>query len=61
MSDQLIKIRLIRSGIGRPPKHRRTLDSLGLRKMNRTVTVKDTPEIRGMIRQISHLVDVQEG
>jgi large subunit ribosomal protein L30 len=61
MSDKLIKIRLIRSGIGRPPKHRRTLDSLGLRKMNRTVTVKDTPEIRGMIRQISHLVDVQEG
>ena len=56
----MIQITLIKSGIGRPPKHRRTLQSLGLTKMNRTITRKDTPEMRGMIRQISHLVEVKE-
>jgi large subunit ribosomal protein L30 len=60
MTEKMIQITLRRSGIGRPPKHRRTLSSLGLTKMNRTITRKDTPELRGMIRQISHLVEVTE-
>ncbi|MBU0513239.1 MAG: 50S ribosomal protein L30 [Proteobacteria bacterium] len=53
-----ISYRLVRSGIGRPEKHRRTLRALKLTKMNRTVTVEDTPSIRGMLRQVSHLVRV---
>ncbi|MBI5603670.1 MAG: 50S ribosomal protein L30 [Deltaproteobacteria bacterium] len=60
MTKKMIQITLSKSGIGRPPKHRRTLQSLGLTKMNRTITRKDTPELRGMIRQISHLVEVKE-
>jgi len=60
MTEKMIKITLRKSGIGRPPLHRRTLSSLRLTKMNRTITRKDTPEIRGMIRQISHLVEVSE-
>jgi large subunit ribosomal protein L30 len=60
MNEKMIKITLIKSGIGRPPKHRRTLGSLRLTKMNRTIIRQDTPELRGMIRQISHLVEVQE-
>lgn len=60
MSEKMIRITLRQSGIGRPPKHRRTLASLGLRKINQTVVRQDTPEMRGMIRQIAHLVEVQE-
>jgi large subunit ribosomal protein L30 len=60
MSEKMIQITLRKSGIGRPPKHRRTLTSLGLTKLNRTVVRRDTPEIRGMIRQVSHLVEVKE-
>ena len=60
MNEKMIRVTLVKSGIGRPPKHRRTLSSLGLTKMNRTIIRQDTPEMRGMIRQISHLVDVKE-
>ena len=56
----MIQITLRKSGIGRPTKHRRTLKSLGLTKMNKTITREDTPALRGMIRQISHLVEVKE-
>jgi large subunit ribosomal protein L30 len=60
MAEKMISITLCKSGIGRPPKHRRTLQSLRLTKMNRTVIRQDTPELRGMIRQIAHLVEVKE-
>jgi large subunit ribosomal protein L30 len=59
MSGQL-KLKLIRSHIGRPSTHRAVLSGLGLTKMNRTVTLKDTPEIRGMIRKVEHLIEVVE-
>ena len=59
MAKQLA-ITLRRSCIGRPEKHRRVAVGLGLRKMNRTVIRIDTPEIRGMIRRISHLLEVRE-
>ena len=55
-----LKITQIRSTIGRPPKHRRTVRALGLTKINKTVIQKDTPGIRGMIKQVSHLVKVGE-
>jgi large subunit ribosomal protein L30 len=57
---KMIQITLRKSGIGRPPKHRRTLQSLGLTKINKTITRIDTPALRGMIRQIFHLVEVKE-
>jgi large subunit ribosomal protein L30 len=59
MSKEL-QITLIKSGIGRPQKHRLTLKSLGLNKLNKTVVVKDTPQVRGMVNKVSHLLRVVE-
>ncbi len=59
MSGKL-KITLRKSVVGRPKKHRMTVESLGLRKLNRTVVLKDTPCVRGMIRKVPHLLEVEE-
>ena len=50
----------VKSGIGSTMKIRATLTGLGLTKMQKTVTRKNTPEIRGMIRKVQHLVRVEE-
>ncbi|NVM56938.1 MAG: 50S ribosomal protein L30 [Desulfobacterales bacterium] len=58
--SKALKITLKRSIIGRPEKHRRVVQSLGIRKLNRTVVLKDTPTVRGMVRKVSHLLEVEE-
>lgn len=55
-----IKVTLKRSGIGRAQYFTRVLHGLGLHRLNQTVTLQDTPEIRGMINKVSHLVVVVE-
>jgi len=55
-----LKITQIRSNIGRPEKQRKILRGMGLGKLNRTVVLNNTPEIRGMIKKVSHLVSVEE-
>ncbi len=55
-----IAITQIRSAIGRKATQRRTLRALGLRKIGQTVIKDDRPEIRGMVRAVSHLVKVEE-
>jgi large subunit ribosomal protein L30 len=55
-----LKITLVKSMIGRPEKHRKVLRGIGLRKMNKTVQLEDTPATRGMINVVSHLVSVEE-
>lgn len=55
-----IAVKQIRSGIGRQKKHRRTLEALGIKRHQQTVIHNDTPAIRGMISQISHMVEVTE-
>ena len=55
-----IKVTLKRSGIGRDKYFTKVLQGLGLRRLNQTVTLKDTPEIRGMINKVSHLVAIEE-
>lgn len=55
-----IEITQVRSGIGRPGNHRRTLRALGIKRHQQSVIQNDTPAIRGMIEQISHLVSVRE-
>lgn len=55
-----VKITLVRSMIGRPERHRRVLRGMGLNRLNKTVELKDTPEIRGMINKVSHLVSTEE-
>jgi large subunit ribosomal protein L30 len=58
MSDNL-KITLVKSPIGRPGKHRKVLEGLGLTKLNKTVVRKNTPEIRGMVGKVSFMVSVE--
>jgi len=54
-----IKVTLKKSQIGSTKKVRATLVGLGLTKTNKTVVRKDTPEIRGMLRKVGHLVEVE--
>lgn len=55
-----LKITWKRSAIGRAPKQKATVQALGLRRLNHTVTHEATPQIRGMVRAISHLLLVEE-
>lgn len=57
---QMVRITLVKSPIGYAENQRATVRSLGLRKMNASVTHKATPQIRGMINTVSHLVKVEE-
>ncbi|MCA9736156.1 MAG: 50S ribosomal protein L30 [Gemmatimonadetes bacterium] len=54
-----IEVKQVRSGIGRPANHRRTLAALGLKRHQSSVVHDDTPAIRGMIHQVRHLVEVR--
>jgi large subunit ribosomal protein L30 len=54
-----IKIKQIKSRIGASVDQKRTLDALGLQKLNHTVEKEDTPALRGMIRKVHHLVTVE--
>ena len=53
-----IKVTLVKSGIGRNEKIRRTLTGLGLTKLNKTVELQNTPSIRGMINKVAFLVRI---
>lgn len=55
-----IKVTLVRSTIGALPKHKKTVEALGLRKMNSSNIHEDNAAIRGMVKQVSHLVKVEE-
>jgi large subunit ribosomal protein L30 len=55
-----IEITQLRSGIGRKTKHRATLRALGIKRHQHSVIQDDTPAIRGMVNQISHMVSVRE-
>lgn len=59
MSGKL-KVTLVKSEIGRPEKHRKILRGIGLKKLNKMVELDNTPSIQGMIRKVSHLVNVEE-
>lgn len=54
----MIKIKLVKSPIGRPETHRKTIQALGLRKIGQVVEKNDTPQIRGMIHQVNYMVEV---
>lgn len=55
---ETVRVTLVKSGIGRGKKISETLRGLGLTKMNKTVELKNTPAIRGMINKVSFLVKV---
>jgi large subunit ribosomal protein L30 len=53
-----LRVKQVRSGIGHPAVHRRTLRSIGLRHHQDVVVVSDTPAMRGMLNQVRHLIEV---
>ena len=59
-TKSMIGITLTRSPIGRPYRQKDIVRGLGLRKLHQTVIRQDTPEIRGMIAKIPHLIEVRE-
>jgi large subunit ribosomal protein L30 len=60
MSENKLKITLVKSAIGYQQRQKRTLRALGLRRINQSVYHDDTPAIRGMINAVGHLVTVEE-
>lgn len=56
-----LRITLVKSPIGYREKQRRTVQALGLRRLGASVTHRDTPQIRGMVAKVRHLVRVEEG
>jgi len=58
--EKTIKVKWRRSVIGRPGNQRKTIQGLGFRRLNQTLTLPDRPEIRGMIDRVSHLLEVLE-
>ena len=55
-----IKVTQVKSGIKKPLRQKRTLEALGLRKLHQTIEVEATPQIRGMVAKVLHLVVVEE-
>ncbi len=61
MSNKTVRVKQVKSKIGFDRKQRQTLRGLGLRRINHTVELEDTPAVRGMIYKVRHLVMVVEG
>lgn len=59
MANATIKVTLFKSVVGRLPNHRACVKGLGLRRINHTVEVEDTPAVRGMINKVSYMVRVE--
>jgi large subunit ribosomal protein L30 len=55
-----VRVTLVRSAIGFSLRHKATLRALGLRRLNHTVELADTPQLRGMLSKVARLVEVQE-
>ena len=55
-----IRIKQVRSGIGRPIRQKRTLQALGIKRMNHQLEVEATPQILGMVEKVKHLLEVEE-
>ena len=56
----MLKITKVKSVIDRPERQKRTMEALGLKKLNATVELDATPQILGMVRKVNHLVKVEE-
>jgi len=55
-----LRITWVKSAIGQPKRQKQTIRALGLRKLHQTVERPDTPDVRGMIDSVGHLVEVEE-
>ena len=59
MADK-VRVTLVKSPIGAVPKHKKTLEALGLRKVNKSVELPNNDATKGMVLQVKHLVKVEE-
>lgn len=59
MAEPTVKVTLRKSGIGYTTRQKKTLQGLGLKKLNASRVLKDTPAVRGMIDKVAHLVEVE--
>jgi large subunit ribosomal protein L30 len=59
MSERMVKVTLRRSPIGTSPRQRRTLHGLGLTRVGKSVILKDSPAVRGMLGKVAHLVETE--
>ena len=59
MADK-VKVTLVKSPIGAIPKHRRTVEALGIKKVNKSVELPNNAATQGMVQQVRHLVKVEE-
>ncbi len=60
MAEKKLRVTLVKSPIGAVPKNKKTVEALGLRKVNKTVELPDNDSVRGMLRMVAHLVKVEE-
>ena len=60
MAEKKLRITLVKSPIGAVPKNKKTVEALGLRKVNQVVEMPDNAAVRGMIQRVNHLVKVEE-
>ena len=60
MAEKKLKITLVKSTIGAVPKNRATVESMGLRKIGKSIILPDNAATRGQIRQVRHLIKVEE-
>ena len=60
MAEKTLKVTLVKSPIGAVPKHRRTVEAMGLTKMHKTVTLADNAATRGQIQQVGYMLKVEE-
>ena len=60
MADKMLKVTLVKSTIGAVPKNRKTVESMGLRKLNHSVVLPDNAATRGQIRQVGYSLKVEE-
>ena len=58
--NKTLKVTLVKSPIGAVPKNKKTVEAMGLRKLHQTVELPDNDAVRGMIRHVAHLVEVEE-
>jgi large subunit ribosomal protein L30 len=58
--EKVVRITLVKSAIGYSKRHKDTIRALGLRRMHQTVEQVDSPTLRGMLRLVAHLVQVEE-
>lgn len=61
MSEKMLRVTLVRSKHGRLASHQACLAGLGIRRLQQSVVVRDTPENRGMIKRVAYMLKIEEG